>query len=87
MKQKIKDFFANKINIIVVIIAAVAIALIVIGGFCKDIAQNILISLGTNVFTSTVLFFLIDQRIDEKKQKDDEKHKRKSERKNILKYS
>ena len=86
MKQKIKDFFANKINVIVVTIAAVSIVLIVIGCFCKDIAQNILISLGTNVFTSTLLFFLIDQRIDEKKQKDDEKHKRKSERKNILKY-
>lgn len=86
MKAKIKNFFTNKINVIVVIIAAVAVALIVIGCFCKDIAQNILISLGTNVFTSTVLFFLIDQRIEEKKQKDDEKHKRKNERKNIIKY-
>ena len=36
--------------------------------------------------TSTILFFLIDQRIEEKKQEDDEKHKRKNERKNILKY-
>ena len=86
MNQKIKNFFTNKINAIVVIIAVVAVVLVVIGCFCTDIAQNILISLGTNVFTSTVLFFFIDQRIEEKKQKDDEKYKRKNERKNILKY-
>ena len=86
MKEKIKCFFTNKINVIVVTIAVVAIALIVTGCFFDDIVQNILISLGTNILTSTILFFLIDQRIEEKKQEDDEKHKRKNERKNILKY-
>ena len=86
MKEKIKCFFTNKINVIVVTIGVVAIALIVTGCFFDDIVQNILISLGTNILTSTILFFLIDQRIEEKKQEDDEKHKRKNERKNILKY-
>lgn len=66
MKEKIKCFFTNKINVIVVTIAVVAIVLIVTGCFFDDIVQNILISLGTNIFTSTILFFLINQRIEKK---------------------
>ena len=85
MKNKVKSFLSRATNVVGIAIFIISVLLIVSGCFLKGNAQNILISFGTNLITSVILFFLIDKRIDVEKQRDDEKVGRKNERKQILK--
>ena len=76
----------NTINLSVIIAIFLSVVLIILGCFFEKTVQNILISFGINVLTSAILFFLIDKRIEMKKQKEEEIKRREHERKEILRY-